>query len=912
MKTRSALMTAVVLAGVAFARLSLAAEYGVFVDGGYSPGSRDTEMDRLVDRRIDEAKRVFDSRHNDSEDQSYRADTKAGLQAALGAINCKCGDTLTIVMMGHGSNKSFKFTKEDKSVSAKQLRELLGGATAECCCKIHVVIFACHSGSFINELFKDPHVQSVYTSCRGNEVSQSYQDWEDGQFVDRGDWMNGFNEDYAAADAAASEADALEEASKSAEEKMRTAGTAAQHPQGWRRGNLPVLAHVENVRKSGGQIVRLQLHFYDPEFMRCTTEWVDVPAGSAPADLARCNWVRFTGVFGAPDDRNPIGVSGEVSRAEAPTERVLAHVVGVNRSAGTVSVHTVEPKWMYCVTRTMKVEPPGQIASSIQNCKWIEQDVRVDDPDGGISTSGDVTPKPGQVFRAKFHVEGSRNYDSGTTGSHVLEPPFLRCRRPTIQLPASERGELENLRVCDNIWADYNMDMTAEGFAPVSNAAKCTNLGSPTHYYGHDAGIDAVLEPGTSTVIRQPFNPRIVVRNMGQQPAYSLTIYCTIQLNGVDAFTSVQPAGAMDPGSGATITFPQWAPQQTGLCTVSFSLMPSDANMRNNEISITTSVASPETWPIKGDANMDCRVNVLDLIFIRNRLNQDVTSGDNWQADITGDGRINVLDLIKTRNMLQSDCQTALPQTLEFKWSGTAMAELPPDVGGGTCDVTMSGFSTWDFQPSSVTGQAALSLVGFSGSVSGVELYIDANGDGVPEPVHTGDFIFDIHDVVRESSTGTLNVQTWEFTNQTVVVPRAPELEAMGIDAFPEPIVITDTGTLNLRTGKLEVSGSFSITSGPLASTSAFFSKGGGGTTTKKLASNQWWVDQRLSFAFLQLKNLAGVPDGKVKVKAVVKINGKEKTIEGEVEVSGGKTTTGLKIAGSGDMVDVVSVEITY
>ena len=59
---------------------------------------------------------------------------------------------------------------------------------------------------------------------------------------------------------------------------------------------------------------------------------------------------------------------------------------------------------------------------------------------------------------------------------------------------------------------------------------------------------------------------------------------------------------------------------------------------------------------IVADANYDCIVNVLDLIFIRNRLNQSISSGDNWQADVNDDGRINVLDLIFARNRLSTRC----------------------------------------------------------------------------------------------------------------------------------------------------------------------------------------------------------------------------------------------------------------
>jgi len=59
---------------------------------------------------------------------------------------------------------------------------------------------------------------------------------------------------------------------------------------------------------------------------------------------------------------------------------------------------------------------------------------------------------------------------------------------------------------------------------------------------------------------------------------------------------------------------------------------------------------------IDGDANLDCRVNILDLIFIRNRINEPVDSNDKKQADVNADGRINILDLIFVRNKLAAEC----------------------------------------------------------------------------------------------------------------------------------------------------------------------------------------------------------------------------------------------------------------
>jgi len=59
---------------------------------------------------------------------------------------------------------------------------------------------------------------------------------------------------------------------------------------------------------------------------------------------------------------------------------------------------------------------------------------------------------------------------------------------------------------------------------------------------------------------------------------------------------------------------------------------------------------------LPGDANGDCKVNILDLIFIRNRLNQSPATGDNWREDVNQDGKINILDLIYTRNHLNTSC----------------------------------------------------------------------------------------------------------------------------------------------------------------------------------------------------------------------------------------------------------------
>lgn len=68
-----------------------------------------------------------------------------------------------------------------------------------------------------------------------------------------------------------------------------------------------------------------------------------------------------------------------------------------------------------------------------------------------------------------------------------------------------------------------------------------------------------------------------------------------------------------------------------------------------------TSEASKSGWYIEGDTVADCRVNILDMLFVRDNLNKDI-SDTNWRCEVTGDGNINILDMILVRNHLNTVC----------------------------------------------------------------------------------------------------------------------------------------------------------------------------------------------------------------------------------------------------------------
>jgi len=53
-----------------------------------------------------------------------------------------------------------------------------------------------------------------------------------------------------------------------------------------------------------------------------------------------------------------------------------------------------------------------------------------------------------------------------------------------------------------------------------------------------------------------------------------------------------------------------------------------------------------------GDPNGDGKLNILDMLYIRNRVGLDPSDPDNAAADVNNDGKINVLDVMTVRKWL--------------------------------------------------------------------------------------------------------------------------------------------------------------------------------------------------------------------------------------------------------------------
>jgi len=155
--------------------------------------------------------------------------------------------------------------------------------------------------------------------------------------------------------------------------------------------------------------------------------------------------------------------------------------------------------------------------------------------------------------------------------------------------------------------------------------------------------ISALMEPATGLTMFTPVCP-ITGSSATINSRYWVVTYLDRRIDYILPSTELAAFGI----SGRILNTWEYAPQQSPP-----GLEQTDTVNASDHLPVYMHVR----WrPIPGDANFDCRVNILDLIFIRNKLNQDVATGDNWKGDVNGDSRINILDLIFVRNKLNTSC----------------------------------------------------------------------------------------------------------------------------------------------------------------------------------------------------------------------------------------------------------------
>jgi hypothetical protein len=503
---------------------------GIFVDGGFSPGKNDTEMDKMMDKRVKDAMDAMKEKDKDAE--VSKIEHKADLIKKLASLHCVCGDEIVLYMAGHGENPAdwnnspaFHFIKDGTDqIKPDELRRALQKAADSCCCKISVVMFSCYSGNFVNELFNDPHVVSVFVSSSSREMSYTDAYRKGGRFVDGGDWAGGFDEDWKASKKKKI-VEQLMESSESAKEKMPDKFAPDEHPQGWVRGEIEIYGHVEQRWYDGGKpprINKLKVHFYEPDFLRCTHREIDVKDINVSDTVKECVWVRFKVRTGKPTD--PIKGISDVVITEAPREEFLAHILEVDREKGFVKVYVISPKWMHGRTIKVKVEKPGSIDSDLRPCNWTRITVKVIDPDN--SEKGFVTTDPvraqDQTFNCHIHIE-KLDRSKNEIDIHILQPPWLKCQiHNNVPIPVGEINRLDGLDKCDNINADVTIH--PNGTVGIRNINALTNAEGARHF-SLDAAVQKVNQFNfDSTGILFPV---LNVTNVGEE-TISFSVYVAI------------------------------------------------------------------------------------------------------------------------------------------------------------------------------------------------------------------------------------------------------------------------------------------------------------------------------------------------------------------------------------------------
>ena len=200
-------------------------------------------------------------------------------------------------------------------------------------------------------------------------------------------------------------------------------------------------------------------------------------------------------------------------------------------------------------------------------------------------------------------------------------------------------------------------------FAPMQPPVNCLDIFDPVCGLRGSFGPLAegtwtlrVVQPG-STLFEQQF-----VVLAAQQPTLSIT---STPITGVPVTGTVEGATnfTVDCSPGAEVTLA--CPPRLSVSDVAYeflwwSIDGTRGQFRDTSATVTVDAfhAIVSVWRLVGDVNLDCVVNVIDLIAVRNSMvNGPVIPEAPKLGDVDGNGRVNVMDLIFVRNHLGTRCR---------------------------------------------------------------------------------------------------------------------------------------------------------------------------------------------------------------------------------------------------------------
>jgi len=431
------LLLALLLVAFAPAR---AEDHGIIISGGDPNGDVAGWRDSLADQFESEFKR----RSGDTSEVA-RPVSEDDIKKAIGALKDKvqCGEDVVFYFNGHGSsggNLCLTWTdsrgrQHDESVSPDEFLKWLKEAALPCSCRIHLVIHACYSGSFVQKVAAaDSHVVTAVSSASSRPAHKDVRGTRSGAVIfDGNDWPTGFDEDIDTVPADKSWQDAIQAAKGSAKTKMKDKWEDNDKPQTWKRFKN---CHVEEVTldpKSKRKTVKL----------KCadgSEKTVVMPANSTirigPVKLPYCmlNVSSYVSVLVQVTDKGEYEVKDCITSLNI--SGASGHVQSVDKEKGTFTMHFDNPDSLKCRTREVKMAPGHVLPDWIRYCKWVKLDSAHWDSSG--INAGGVTETEPPVIEFKGHVQ-SADPAKGEFEVHIWEPQWLYCNTKTVRVKAGEK-----------------------------------------------------------------------------------------------------------------------------------------------------------------------------------------------------------------------------------------------------------------------------------------------------------------------------------------------------------------------------------------------------------------------------------------------------------------------------------------
>ena len=354
----------------------------------------------------------------------------------------KCGDNITIFYSGAGvlhSGVKYLQINATQRISIREMKSWLNEALkdAPCCCKIHLIINARYGGNFCSEIFSSN--KHVVTAVSSSEGSHSPHMDETENIDEKKDWSNNFLRKFKEQQEEPGVQDAIIEGQEHAIEEGEKEGSiyGEDKPQTY----LRLKGHVDKIeqeRRGAPKKITLKNEFGHEhiviltrnERLKLINENI-IPGERDYCYLDECFYINVT--LKRQDD----GDYEHIKKPEVLLDMKGAwgHIDEVDRENETIKVHFLEPWYLKCKTKIIKMVGGNPIPAWVEVCKYliIEKGHRIIKKEGDIhdieATDIEEIEKP--VIELKGHVRGV-NKDENEVTVHIMEPEWERCQEKKV------------------------------------------------------------------------------------------------------------------------------------------------------------------------------------------------------------------------------------------------------------------------------------------------------------------------------------------------------------------------------------------------------------------------------------------------------------------------------------------------